>query len=134
MNRENWFLVLPTIVLGVVALLTLHHLHAAGDVRRAVETVSIYRAGERPPLGEYLAAGADRLDWQAKVVSRFYGTLDVSCRLTRRGGEPVEYRWRVDVLQGAFAPADETTRELMRQYEPALYSRLHEGAIDEGRR
>lgn len=117
-NRDNWFLVVPTLVLGVVALYTLHSMYAAGDVRRAVEIVAEYRAGERPPLGDWLAQRSASMQWNAEVVSRFYGTLEVSCRTA---GD--DYRWRVDTLQRAFAPADETTRALMRQYDPDAFRR-----------
>ena len=78
MNRENWFLVLPTIVLGVVASYTLYQMHAAGDVRRAIEIVAEYEAEGQPVLAEYLGRMGP-LEWDSEVVSNFYGTMDVRC-------------------------------------------------------
>ena len=118
LTRENWFLVVPTIALGLLATYTLYRLHGAGDVRRAVEVVAEYEGADRPSLGEFLAARGP-LEWDAEVVSSFYGTMDVRCRVGVR--DPRTYRWRVDVLQMAFAPADVPTRELMAEYEPELY-------------
>ncbi|HEX9698908.1 MAG TPA: hypothetical protein VGD06_05555 [Acidobacteriota bacterium] len=120
MNRDNWFLVLPTIVLGVVASYTLYQMHASGDVRRSVAVVAEYEADGRPPLGDYLARRGP-LEWDSTVVSRLYGTMDVTCKVGQAGVQ--RYVWRVDLLQQAFAPADAATRELMGEYEPALYSR-----------
>ncbi len=118
MNRDNWFLVLPTALLGLVALYTLHNLYTSGDVRRAVRIVSTYQAEGRLPLGELLAAEGP-VAWDATVVSRFYGTMDVTCKVER--GQQLVYRWRVGLLEQEFAPADEATRALMREYEPGLY-------------
>jgi hypothetical protein len=120
MNRDNWFLVLPTIVLGVVASYTLYQMHAAGDVRRSVAVVAEYEAAGQPPLGDYLARRGP-LEWDSTVVSRLYGTMDVTCKVGRTRVQ--HYVWRVDLLQQAFAPADAATRELMGEYEPSLYSR-----------
>lgn len=119
LSRDNWFLVVPTVVLGIAATITLHRLHAAGDVRHAVEIVAEYEAEGQPPLGEFLALRGP-LAWETEVISSFYGTMDVICRVGR--SEPHAFRWRVDVLQMAFAPADETTRELMAEYDPVLFS------------
>ena len=51
-GRDNWFLVIPAFLLGLVALYTVHALYRAGDIRRAIEVVVSYRAPGRPPLGE----------------------------------------------------------------------------------
>lgn len=120
LDRNNWFLVIPTIVLGVAATVTLYRMHGAGDVRTALQVVTGYQAEGRLPLGEYVAAGAERVDWDAEVVSSFYGTMDVTCRV----GEPesVDYRWRVDVVRHAFAPADEPTKALMKEYDPEIFA------------
>jgi len=118
LNRDNWFLVLPTVVLGIVASYTLYQLHAAGDVHRAIEIVAEYEADGQPTLAEFLARRG-RLEWESEVVSSFYGTMDVACivGLTK----PQRFVWRVHVMQKAFAPADGETRALMGEYEPSLY-------------
>lgn len=120
MNRDNWFLVVPTIVLGIVASWTLYQLHAAGDVRRAVEVVAEYQAEGQPTLAGFMGRQGP-VDCGAEVVSSFYGTMNVTCRVGRLS--PKQYVWRVNVMQKAFAPADEATRELMSQYQPSLFSR-----------
>jgi len=119
MNRDNWFLVVPTILLGVVASYTLYQLHAAGDVRRAVGIVVEYEADGQPSLAEYLGRQG-LVDCDAEVVSNFYGTMDVTCKVGRLSAS--YYVWRVDVIQKAFAPADGATREMMSRYQPSLYS------------
>ena len=118
LNRDNWFLVLPTVVLGIVASYTLYQLHAAGDVRRAIEIVAEYEADGQPPLAEFLARRG-RLEWDSEVVSSFYGTMDVACVVGLTN--PQRFVWRVHVMQKAFAPADDRTRALMGEYEPSLY-------------
>ena len=119
MNRDNWFLVVPTVLLGIAASWTLYQLHAAGDVRRAVEVVAEYQAEGQPTLADFLARQG-RVDCGAEVVSSFYGTMDVTCRVGDIS--PKHYVWRVSVMQKAFAPADDATREMMALYQPSLYS------------
>ena len=120
MNRGNWFLVLPTIALGIWASYALYQMHAAGDSRRAVRIVGEYRAPGQPPLAEYLAReGA--VECTTEVVSSFYGTMDVACTVGAATDAP-RYVWRVDVLQEAFAPADASTRKLMAAYQPSLFA------------
>jgi len=125
MNRNNWFLVLPTLVLGVWASYALYQMHAAGDARRAVAIVGDYRAEGQPTLAEYLG-NLGPVECASKVVSSFYGTMDVTCRV--RSTPPRVYVWRVDVLQEIFAPADETTQELMAEYQPSLFATPTGGA------
>ena len=125
MNRNNWFLVLPTIVLGVWASYALYQMHAAGDARRAVAVVGEYRAEGQPTLAEYLGMRGS-VECVSEVVSSFYGTMDVTC--TVRSTQPRRYVWRVDVLQEVFAPADESTRELMAEYQPSLFAEPTGGA------
>ena len=60
------------------------------------------------------------VDCNAEVVSSFYGTMDVTCKVGRQSAK--YYVWRVDVMQKAFAPADDATRELMSRYQPSLFS------------
>jgi hypothetical protein len=120
MNRNNWFLVLPTIVLGIWASYALYQMHAAGDARRAVDIVGEYRAEGQPTLAEYLGQRGP-VACASEVVSSFYGTMDVICSVGAT--QPKTYVWRVDVLQEIFAPADELTRELMAEYQPALFAR-----------
>jgi hypothetical protein len=118
MNRSNWFLVIPTIVFGIWASWALYQMHAAGDARRAVQIVGEYRAEGQPTLAEFLGSrGA--VACSSAVVSSFYGTMDVTCRVG--AGQPRAYVWRVDVLQRIFAPADEVTRALMAEYQPSLF-------------
>ncbi len=119
-NRDNWFLVLPTVVLGIVATYTLYQLHAAGDVRRAIEVVAEYAAEGEETLGDFLAQRGPVV-CDATVVSSFYGTMDVTCTVGRL--DPERYVWRVDVMQQAFAPADEPTRRLMAEYQPSLFAK-----------
>ncbi len=125
MNRNNWFLVVPTIVLGLWASYALYQMHAAGDARRAVDIVGEYRADGQPTLAEYLGR-VGPVDCGSEVVSSFYGTMDVTCRVGST--RPLTYVWRVDVLQEIFAPADEVTRTLMAEYQPSLYARPAGGA------
>jgi len=118
MNRSNWFLVIPTIAFGIWASWALYQAHAAGDARRAVEVVGEYRAAGQPPLAEFLDERGP-VSCDAEVVSSFYGTMDVTCRV----GTAQFYVWGVDVLQQNFAPADEATRTLMAEYEPSLFGK-----------
>jgi hypothetical protein len=125
MNRNNWFLVIPTFVFGVWASWALYQMHAAGDARHAVEIIGEYRARGQPTLAEYLGRQGP-VECDSAVVSSFYGTMDVTCQVgaattTRR------YVWRVDVLQEIFAPANDATRELMAEYEPSLFGKAKGG-------
>ncbi len=117
-TRENWFLVVPTILLGIVASFTLYQLHAAGDVRRAIEIVIEYEAPGQATLGDFLALRGP-VDCTSDVVSSFYGAMDVVCLVGVT--VPKQFVWRVHVMQKAFAPADDATRGLMAEYEPALF-------------
>jgi hypothetical protein len=120
MNRNNWFLVIPTFVFGVWASWALYQMHAAGDARHAVEIVGEYRAEGQPTLAEYLGRRGP-VDCGSAVVSSFYGTMDVTCRVGATS--PRTYVWRVDVLQQNFAPADDVTRALMAEYQPSLFAK-----------
>ncbi|MGD8331176.1 MAG: hypothetical protein PVJ49_17230 [Acidobacteriota bacterium] len=120
LNRSNWFLVIPTIIFGIWASWALYQMHAAGDARRAVQIVGEYRAEGRPTLAEFLGRRGP-VACSSAVVSKFYGTMDVTCDVGER--PPRSYVWRVDVLQEIFAPADEATRELMAEYQPSLFAR-----------
>ena len=120
MNRNNWFLVVPTFVFGVWASWALYEMHAAGDARHAVEIVGEYRAAGQPALAEFLGRRG-LVECSSAVVSSFYGTMDVTCRVGATA--PRTYVWRVDVLQQNFAPADEATRALMAEYQPSLFAK-----------
>ncbi|HJO30009.1 MAG TPA: hypothetical protein QGG30_05945 [Acidobacteriota bacterium] len=124
MNRDNWFLVLPTFVLGIVASYTLYQMHAAGDARRAIEIVAEYEAAGQPPLGEFLARRGP-LAWETEVVSNFYGTMEVAC-IVGPTNNLERFAWRVHVMQKVFAPADASTRTLMGEYQPDLFGSLSE--------
>ncbi|MDP6686359.1 MAG: hypothetical protein QF680_00085 [Acidobacteriota bacterium] len=124
MNRDNWFLVLPTFVLGIVASYTLYQMHAAGDARRAIEIVAEYEAAGQPPLGEFLARRGP-LAWETEVVSNFYGTMEVAC-IVGPTNNLERFAWRVHVMQKVFAPADASTRALMGEYQPDLFGSLSE--------
>ena len=115
---DNWFLVIPAAILGLVSLWTIHRMYQAGDIRRSIEVVAHYRVDGRPTLEEYVAAREGPLDCAAELISRFYGTLDVTCT---PGNTGTAYRWRVHVGQRAFAPVDERTRALMREYAPQIF-------------
>jgi hypothetical protein len=129
LNRDNWFLVLPTFVLGIVASYTIYQMHAVGDARRAIEIVAEYAADGQPPLGEFLAHRGP-LDWDTEVVSSFYGTMEVACIV---GPENLQrFAWRVHVMQKIFAPADANTRALMGEYQPDLFGSPNEGAQTSG--
>ncbi len=119
MNRNNWFLVVPTIVLGIWASYALYQMHAAGDARRAVNIVGEYHAEGQPTLAEYLGERGP-VECESTVVSSFYGTMDVTCLVGATS--PHVYVWRVDVLQKIFAPADEPTRKLMAEYQPSIFT------------
>ena len=120
MNRSNWFLVIPTIIFGIWASWALYQMHAAGDARRAVEIIGEYQADGQPPLAEFLGRRG-QVACDSEVVSNFYGTMDVTCRVG--GTQPSFYVWRVDVLQRNFAPADDATRALMAEYQPSLFGK-----------
>ena len=126
-GRDNWFLVIPTAILGLVTLYTVNRMYRAGDIRRSIEVVTGFEVAGRPPLGDYIAASEGDLDCTAEVLSSFYGTLDVHCvpRETR-----INYRWRVHVGQRAFAPINGGTTALMQRYAPDVFT---EGsAVGEG--
>lgn len=124
-GRDNWFLVIPALILGLVALFTINRMYRAGDIRRSIEVVTGYRAaGSGPTLGAYLAEREGPVDCSAEIVSQFYGTLDVQCA-TRTAGN--RYRWRVHVGQRAFAPADDATRDLMAEFAPGIFTETSEG-------
>jgi hypothetical protein len=118
-GRDNWFLVIPAAILGLVALYTVNQMYRAGDIRRSIQVVTTYEVAGQVPFGEFLEAREGGVECLAVMVSRFYGTLDVSCtgRTSRQ-----TYQWRVHVGQGAFAPADEPTRALMREYAPEVFA------------
>lgn len=118
-GRDNWFLVIPAVILGLVALYTINRMYRAGDIRRSIEVVTTYQVEGQPPLQEYLAAREGMLDCVAEMISYFYGTLDVTCVPQRSG---TAYTWRVHVGQRAFAPANEVTRVLMRDYAPSVFN------------
>lgn len=125
-GKDNWFLVIPAAILGLVALWTVHSMYRAGDIRRSIQVVTEYAPDGRKPLGEWMAEREGALDCRAEMVSRFYGALDVSCRPNEAD---TTYTWRVHVGQLAFAPADDATLELMGQYAPELFGeRAQEGS------
>jgi len=115
---DNWFLVIPAAVLGLVALYTVNRMYRAGDIGRAIEVVTTYQVEPKPPLGEYLRQRQGDLSCEAEMLSYFYGTLDVTCFAP---GQRERYRWRVHVGQRAFAPADDATRRLMQEYAPEIF-------------
>lgn len=115
---DNWFLVIPGAILGLVVLYTVNRMYHAGDIRRAIEVVVTYQVEPQPPLGEYLQARQGAIECSAEMLSYFYGTLDVACE-PREAGQ--SYLWRVHVGQRAFAPADDITRELMQAYAPEIF-------------
>lgn len=117
-GKDNWFLVIPAAILGLVALYTVNRMYRAGDIRRAIEVVVTYQVGTRPPLGEYIQSQQGAIECTARMLSHFYGTLDVACGARDPGPR---YRWRVHVGQRAFAPADDVTRELMQAYAPEIF-------------
>lgn len=124
-GKDNWFLVVPALILGLVALYTVNRMYRAGDIRRAIEVVTTYRAGASPPLGRFLAErGGGDPECSARVLSEFYGTLDVTCSMPsgRR------YEWRVHVGQRAFAPSDDPTKRLMHEYAPEIFPPALQGA------
>lgn len=120
MNRNNWFLVVPTVILGIVALVTVQRMFTSADVRKAVAVVRDFRAEGREPLGRILEREMSGARWRAEEVSGFYGTFDVIC--VPEAAEGPRYRWRVDVPQRAFAPADDPTRARMQRYAPEIFS------------
>jgi hypothetical protein len=117
-GRDNWFLVIPAAILGVVALLTINQMYRAGDIRRSIEVVTTYAVEGQPVFGDFLEAREGPVNCVALMVSRFYGTLDVSCTSLERSST---FTWRVHVGQRAFAPADDATLALMRAYAPGIF-------------
>jgi hypothetical protein len=118
-GRDNWFLVIPAAILGLVTLYTLNQMYRAGDIRRSIEVVTTFEAAGRPPLEVFIAAAEGDLTCTAEVLSSFYGTLDVHC-VPRNTG--INYRWRVHVGQRAFAPINGGTKALMRRYAPEIFT------------
>ncbi len=55
----------------------------------------------------------------ATLISRFYGTLDVSCTALETAAT---FTWRVHVGQKAFAPGDDATLGLMQEYAPDVFA------------
>lgn len=121
---DNWFLVIPAAILGLVALWTVNRMYQAGDIRRSIEVVTTYQVAGRPPLGDYMESREGPMECSATLVSRFYGTLDVACAAS---DSPATYTWRVHVGQRAFAPADDATLELMSDYAPDVFA-MEEGS------
>lgn len=117
-GKDNWFLVIPAAILGLVALWTVHSMYRAGDIRRSIQVVTDYAPDGRQSFGEWLAVREGALTCEAELVSRFYGTLDVTCT---PAGTARPYSWRVHVGQLAFAPVDDATRALMRTYAPDIF-------------
>ena len=118
-GRDNWFLVIPAAILGLVALYTVNQMYRAGDIRRSIQVVTTYEVEGQVPLGDFLEAREGVVECAAVMISRFYGTLDVSCG----SSESQTFTWRVHVGQGAFAPADDATLALMREYAPEVFAR-----------
>jgi len=117
---DNWFLVIPAAIMGVVALYTVNQMYRAGDIRRSIQVVTTYQVEGQPVFGDFLEANMGPVDCAAKMISRFYGTLDVSC--TGREDSRT-FTWRVHVGQDAFAPGDDTTLMLMSKYAPDVFGR-----------
>ncbi len=118
-GRDNWFLVIPTVILGLVSLYTINRMYRAGDIRRSIEVVTTFEAGGQAPLGEYIAVDEGDLSCTAEMLSSFYGTLDVHC-VPRNTG--INYRWRVHVGQRSFAPMNGGTKALMERYAPEVFA------------
>lgn len=115
---DNWFLVIPAAIMGVVALYTVNQMYRAGDIRRSIQVVTTYEVEGQPMFGDFLEARVGSVDCVAEMISRFYGTLDVSC--TSRANSQT-YTWRVHVGQDAFAPADDVTLAFMQEYAPEVF-------------
>ncbi len=115
---DNWFLVIPAAIMGLVALYTVNQMYRAGDVRRSIQVVTTYEVEGQPMFGDFLEARVGSVDCFAEMISRFYGTLDVSC--TSRASSQT-YTWRVHVGQDAFAPADDATLAFMQEYAPEVF-------------
>lgn len=115
---DNWFLVIPAAIMGIVALYTVNQMYRAGDIRRSIQVVTTYEVEGQPVFGDFLEASVGPVDCVAQMVSRFYGTLDVSC--TGRQNSQT-FTWRVHVGQDAFAPANDETLALMREYAPEVF-------------
>ena len=107
---DNWFLVIPAAIMGVVALYTVSQMYRAGDIRRSIQVVTTYEVEGHPVFGDYLEASVGPVDCVAEMVSRFYGTLDVSC--TNRPLPP-------DPRVSSAAPSSEQLRAASRS-APAL--------------
>jgi hypothetical protein len=117
-GKDNWFLVIPAAILGVVALLTVSQMYRAGDIRRSIEVVTTYVVDGQPVFGDFLESREGPVNCSAVLISRFYGTLDVSCTSLEQGNT---FTWRVHVGQRAFAPADDQTLGLMQAYAPDTF-------------
>jgi len=115
---DNWFLVIPAAIMGLVSLYTINQMYRAGDIRRSIQVVTTYEVEGQPMFGDYLESRVGPVDCAAEMISRFYGTLDVSC-VAREN--PQNFTWRVHVGQDAFAPANDATLALMREYAPAVF-------------
>ena len=118
-GRDNWFLVIPAAILGLVALWTVNQMYRAGDIRRSIEVVTTYQVDGREPLGDYLEQREGPVNCGATLISRFYGTLDVSCTALETAAT---FTWRVHVGQKAFAPGDDATLGLMQEYAPDVFA------------
>ena len=117
---DNWFLVIPAAILGVAALLTVNSMYRAGDIRRSIEVVTTYQVEGKPMLGDFLESRVGAVACEAELLSTFYGTLDVSCAGAGAADAP-RYSWRVHVGQRSFAPSDDVTFGLMREYAPSVF-------------
>ncbi|NKB88015.1 MAG: hypothetical protein GKS06_07330 [Acidobacteria bacterium] len=125
---DNWFLVIPAALLGVAALITINQMYRAGDIRRSIEVVTTYEVQGQPMLGDFMESREGQVDCAAEMISRFYGTLDVSCASRESG---LTFTWRVHVGQRAFAPADDLTLALMRDYAPGVFGDSTDTGADE---
>jgi len=125
-GRDNWFLVIPAAILGLVTLYTVNRMYRAGDIRRSIEVVASYQVEGRPSLQDYLRDREGALGCEAEILSYFYGTLDVTCMPEE---SRKKYTWRVHVGQRAFAPGDAVTLGLMREYAPSIFN--SEGGNDD---
>jgi hypothetical protein len=110
-RRGKWVVALLMAASLVFALILLQQQFDEGDMRRAVEMLSVKQPQESRSIGEELIqrAGSKPLDCKAKLLSSFAGTLQVRCVIA---DEP-PYLFNVDLVRKQVNPGNDVSSQLL---------------------
>ncbi len=120
-SRNLLLLGLVALALGASAYLS--RSYARGDVRRGVRAVRGHleaacggEAGLRRLIAERFGLARPRLTWRGRVVSDFYGVVEVDLVAEGSGGSRT-FVWEMGLVSGDLAPRNEAAAALLRAAE-----------------